>query len=387
MTVNRKRLIADWHYPTRIHFGPGRVAELPRVCRSVGMQRPLMVTDAELAEIAFVGETVVQCERASLSMQVFSRIQSNPLDQNVEQGREVFRQGRHDGIIALGGGSAMDAGKAIALLSHQPAGLWEYSGRWHTISRNTIAPVVAVPTTSGTGSEVGRAAVITDTRTNVKSIILHPNLMPAAVVADPELTVGLSPRLTAATGMDALAHCLEAYCADFFHPMSDGIAMEGIRYVQRWLPVAVQDGSRMTARAHMMAAATLGAVAFQKGLGAIHALSHPLGAVYNTHHGLANAVLMPYVMEYNRPAIEEKLQRLSRVLGLEPYGFGAVLDWILELRAAVGIPHTLRETGIPDTDLASLARMASQDPCAEENPVPVEYETLLSLYRHAYRGG
>ena len=386
MNFDRNRLSADWHYPTRIYFGPGRVAELPQVCRSVGIERPLLVTDAELAELAFVGEAVERCERAGLQTEVFSRIQSNPLDRNVVEGREVFREGGHDGIIALGGGSAMDAGKAIALMSQQLAELWEFSGRWHRISSETIAPVVAVPTTSGTGSEVGRAAVITDTRTNVKSIILHPNLMPAAVVADPDLTIGLPARLTAATGMDALAHCLEAYCTDYYHPMSDGIAMEGIRYVQRWLPVAVKDGSRIVARAHMMAAATMGAVAFQKGLGAIHALSHPLGAVYNTHHGLANAVLMPFVMAYNRPVIEKKMHRLSQFLGLEQLGFVAVLDWVLELRAAVGIPHTLRETGIPDTDLESLARMASEDPCAEENPVPVGFETLLRLYRHAFEG-
>ena len=386
MNIDRKSLKADWHYPTRIHFGPGRIKELSRICRSVGIDRPLLITDGDLVQLTFVREAVRRCEDSGLPMGVFCSIQSNPLDRNVEEGRKVFREGGHDGIVALGGGSAMDAGKAIALMSQQSDELWAFSGRWRCILPKAIAPVVAIPTTSGTGSEVGRAAVITDTRTNEKSIILHPNLMPVAVVADPELTTGLSPRLTAATGMDALAHCLEAFCADFYHPMSDGIAMEGIRYVQRYLPVAVQSGSNVTARAHMMAAATMGAVAFQKGLGAIHALSHPLGAVYNTHHGLANAVLMPYVLAFNRPAIEQKMQRLSRLLGLAPTGFEAVLDWILELRTAIGIPPTLRDAGIPDKNVELLARMASQDPCAEENPVPAGYKELLVLYRHAFGG-
>lgn len=379
-------LRADWHYPTRIYFGPGRITELAAICRSLAITRPLLVTDANLASLSFVREAVDENRQSGLPTEVFSDVQSNPTDCNVKSGLAAFRGGKHDGIIALGGGSVMDTGKAIALMSQQSVELWEIAGKWQQIPAGAVAPVVAIPTTSGTGSEVGRAVVITDTRKNVKTIILHPGLMPAAVLADPALTVGLSSRLTAATGMDALAHCLEALCAEYYHPMCDGIAMEGIRYVANWLPRAVQEGGHIEARAHMMAAATMGAVAFQKGLGAIHALSHPLGAVHDMHHGLSNGVLMPYVMTHNRPAICKKMQRLGGFLGIDQAGFDAVLNWILELRAMVGIPHTLREAGITDIDYEYLAIMAAADPCAAENPVPIGQEALMLIYSHAHNG-
>ncbi len=386
MIIDPQTLCGDWSYPTAICFGPGRIAALAKACRSVGITRPLLVTDSGLAALPMVREAVARNEEAGVPTAVFSDVQSNPVERNVAGGLAAYRTGGHDGVIAMGGGSAMDTGKIIALMAGQEGALWDYEGTWQQISLGAIAPIVAVPTTAGTGSEVGRAAVITHEATRVKKIILHPGMMPRAVVADPALTLGLSPHLTAGTGMDALAHSLEAFCAPFHHPMADGIALEGMRLVHAWLPVAVRDGANLTARAHMMAAATMGAVAFQKGLGAIHALSHPVGAIYDTHHGLTNAVFMPYVLAFNRPAIEEKMERLARYLALPDPGFDAVLRWILDLRVALDIPHTLRDLGVPDDRLDDLAAMAAADPCAPENPVPVDAAALRRLFRDAFDG-
>ncbi len=386
MTVDLQSLHGDWRYPTAIHFGPGRIAELPEVCRSAGITKPLLVTDPGLVNLSMVGEAVLFIEGAGVPVGVFADVQSNPVERNVADGLAAYRAGGHDGVIALGGGSVMDTGKIIAMMAGQEGALWDYEEDWGQISLDTIAPVVAVPTTAGTGSEVGRAAVITHQATQVKKIILHPGMMPRAVVADPALTLGLPPNLTAATGMDALAHSLEAFCAPFHHPMADGIALEGMRLVQAWLPEAVRNGKNLSARAPMMAAATMGAVAFQKGLGAIHALSHPVGAIYNTHHGLTNAVFMPYVLAFNRPAIEEKMERLARYLGLPDPGFDAVLRWILDLRLALDIPHTLCDLGVPADRLDDLAAMAAADPCAPENPVPVGEAELRQLYEDALEG-
>ncbi len=376
----------DWHFPTRIYFGPGRITELTAVCRSIGVNRPLLVTDRTLAALPAVQNAIRSNEENGLLTGLFSDVRPNPVGRNVRDGLQAFRSGGHDGVIAFGGGSAMDTGKVIALLAGQTADIWDLEGKWQQIAPESVARVVAVPTTAGTGSEVGRAAVVTRSAAQVKTIILHPAIMPAAVVADPALTSGLPPHLTAATGMDALAHGFEALCARFCHPMADGIAMEGIRLVREWLPIAVRQGQDIEARTYMMAAAVMGATAFQKGLGAIHALSHPVGAIYDTHHGLTNAVFMPYVMAFNRPAIEDKMHRLSRFLGLEPAGFQAVMRWVLELRSICEIPHTLRGLGIPRSDFGELAKMAAADPCAPENPVPVPHDALLQLYQDAYDG-
>ncbi len=376
----------DWQFPTRIYFGPGRITELTAVCRSIGLRRPLLVTDRTLAAMPTVQKAIRSNEENGLLTGLFSDVRPNPVGQNVRDGLQAFRSGGHDGVIAFGGGSAMDTGKVIALLAGQRADIWDLEGKWQQVAPDRVAPIVAVPTTSGTGSEVGRAAVVTRSASRVKTIILHPAMMPAAVVADPALTFGLPAHLTAATGMDALAHSFEALCARFCHPMADGIAMEGIRLIRNWLPIAVRQGQDMEARTYMMAAAIMGATAFQKGLGAIHALSHPVGAIYDTHHGLTNAVFMPYVMAFNRPAIEDKMHRLSRLLGLEPSGFQAVMHWVLELRSNCGIPHTLRELGVPRTDFGELARMAAADPCTPENPVPAPQDALLQLYKDAYNG-
>jgi alcohol dehydrogenase class IV len=328
------------------------------------------------------------CRAEGLGCGLFSDVQANPVEANVSAGVALYKRDGHDGVIAFGGGSALDAGKAIALMVGQERPLWDFEDRedWYLrVNAAGIAPTVAVPTTSGTGSEVGRASVITDVRDHTKKIIFHPRMQPALVIADPELTLGLPPQLTAAVGMDALSHNLEAFCAPFYHPMADGIALEGMRLIRQWLPVAVADGSNLEARAHMMIASSMGATAFQKGLGAMHSLSHPCSAYFNTHHGLTNAVVMPYVLAWNRTALEEKMLHLSRVLGLQP-GFTGVLDWILELRAALRIPATLQTLGVAEERVEMLAACALQDPSTGGNPLPMTAADFATLYRNCLHG-
>jgi alcohol dehydrogenase class IV len=358
---------ANWNYPTAIRFGAGRIAELPEACRSLGMERPLLVTDPALAGMAMVKEAA-----AASGAGLFSAIHANPVGADVEAGVAAYRGGGHDGIVAMGGGSALDVGKVIAFHAGQSQPLWDFEDRedwWTRADSGSIAPIVAVPTTAGTGSEVGRAGVILDEAAGVKKIVFHPKMLPSIVILDPVLTVGLPPHVTAATGMDALSHCLEAWCAPGFHPMADGIAAEGTRLVARWLPRAVEDGADLEARGNMLVAATMGATAFQKGLGAMHALSHPIGAIAGTHHGLTNAVLMPYVLTFNRPAIEERLARLAAYIGVEP-SFEAFLDWLVDLRRRLAIPHSLGDLGIAASDLERIAVMAEADPSAGGNPRP-----------------
>lgn len=384
MFVDPATLRGDWNFPTTIRFGPGRIAELPDACRAAGIARPLLVTDPGLASL--VKDVLSINESAGLATAVFSDVRSNPVAQNIVDGVDAFISGDHDGVIAFGGGSALDAGKVIAMMAHQDASLWEVADAVKPLRTDQMAPVVAVPTTAGTGSEVGRAAVITDAERRTKRVLFHPSMMPRIVIADPKLTIGLPPHLTAATGMDALAHCLEAFCAPFYHPIADGIALEGMRLVKTWLPLAVRDGSDLAARSYMLTAATMGAAAFQKGLGAIHALSHPLGAHFDIHHGLANAVLMPYVVAFNRPAIEGRMALLAHNLTLPGEGTDAVLEWLLELRHTIGIPHTLADLDVPVTDLERLAGMAADDPCAPENPVSIGPAECLVIYRSAFEG-
>jgi alcohol dehydrogenase class IV len=381
--------VGNWSYPTRVRFGAGRIAELPAACTELGLRRPLLVTDPMLASHAMIRDALQANERAGVPTAVFSDLKPNPIGRNVDEGVRAFRSGGHDGVIAFGGGSALDVGKAIAFMVAQTRPIWDFEdiGDWWTRATvQGIAPIIAVPTTSGTGSEVGRASAITNEATHTKKIIFHPRMMPALVIADPALTVGLPPRLTAATGMDALAHCLEAYCAPGYHPLADGVAVEGLRLIHQWLPVAVTEGRNLAARAHMMAAAAMGATAFQKGLGAVHALSHPVGALYDTHHGLTNAVFIPYVLAFNRRAIGDKLKRIGAYLGLPRPGYKAVLDWTLELRKALDVPHTLRGLGVDDTRIDEMAQMAAQDPTAGGNPVPVGVKELARLFRNALDG-
>src|SRR3990167_4900211 len=310
---------ANWNYPTTIRFGAGRISELADNCKAHGIHRPLLVTDSGLAHAPITLAAIESLRAAGLGVAMFSDLKPNPVESNLRDGLQAYRDGGHDGVVAFGGGSGLDMGKLIAFMSGQSRPVWDFEdiGDWWTrADPDGIAPVIAVPTTAGTGSEGGRAGVITDDRTHTKRIIFHPKMMPKVVICDPALTVGMPAKITVGTGMDALSHCLEAYCAPGFHPMADGIALEGMRLVKEWLPVAVKDGRNLVARAHMLAAASMGATAFQKGLGAIHSLSHPVGAVYNSHHGETNGVVMPYVLVFNRPAIEERLTRLGRYLGL-----------------------------------------------------------------------
>jgi alcohol dehydrogenase class IV len=364
---------ANWNYPTAIRFGVGRIAELPDACRAVGIERPLLVTDPGLAALPLVHRALARNEEAGLVTRLFSQIRPNPVGADVERGLAVYASGRHDGVIAFGGGAALDVGKVIAFMSGQARLLWDFEDKadwWTRADEVGIAPVVAIPTTAGTGSEVGRAGVILDEDAGVKKIIFHPLMLPRLVILDPELTVGLPPHVTAATGMDALSHCLEAWCAPGFHPMADGIAAEGVRLIHRWLNRAFDDGADLEARGHMQVAAAMGATAFQKGLGGMHALSHPIGALVGSHHGLTNAVLMPYVLRFNRPTIEDRLSALAAFVGLAPASFDSFLDWILALRRDLGIPETIAELGVDPLQLERIAAMAEEDPSAGGNPRP-----------------
>lgn len=382
-------LRGNWHYPTLIRFGAGRIAELADACKSVGIERPLLVTDPQLALLPMISDAVAACRAAGLGCEPFSDLQANPVAANVTAGVTVFKRGAHDGVIAFGGGSALDTGKAIALMVGQTRPIWDFEDRedWFTrVNTAGIAPTIAVPTTAGTGSEVGRASVITDVRDHTKKIIFHPKMQPLLVIADPELTLGLPPRVTAAVGMDALSHNIEAYCSPSYHPMAEGIALEGMRLIKEWLPVAVRHGSDIEARAHMMAAASMGATAFQKGLGAMHSLSHPCSANLNTHHGLTNAVVMPYVLAWNRAALEDKMTRLAGLLGLRKRSFDAVLEWILELRMQIGIPHTLADLGVQEHHAEEFASQAYVDPATGGNPVAMTTDDFVALYRRCILG-
>ena len=388
-TINPQNLSGNWNYPTPIRFGPGRIRELAQTCREFGIERPLLVTDPGLAAMPMVTDAAQSCRDADLACEVFADVRANPVEANVAEGVRAWRDGAHDGVIGFGGGSALDAAKAVALMSGQTRPLWDFEDRedwWSRADAGGIAPVVAVPTTSGTGSEVGRASVITDVRDHTKKIIFHPKMLPVAVIADPELTVGLPAPITAAVGMDALSHNLEAFCSPVFHPLAQGIALEGIRLVKEWLPAASEDGTDLTARACMQVASTMGATAFQKGLGAMHSMSHPCGAVYDTHHGLTNAVVMPYVLEFNRPSIEDRMADLGRYLGLGDTGFEGVARWILELRGRIGIPHTLADIGVPPDAASRLAPMALADPSSATNPIELTTPALESLFENALQG-
>jgi alcohol dehydrogenase class IV len=387
--MSEPTLRGDWSWPTRIRFGSGRIAELPAACRELAIARPLLVTDPLLARHAMVHAALESLRQAGLPAAVFSDLRPNPFGRDVTEGVRAFRAGGHDGVIAFGGGSALDVGKAIAFMSVQERPLWDFEDigdYWTRARAQGIAPVIAVPTTSGTGSEVGRAAAIIDETTHTKKIVFHPRMMPAQVIADPALVAGLPPRLTAATGMDALAHCLEAYCARGYHPLADGVALEGLRLIHDWLPAAFRDGGDLVARAHMMAASAMGATAFQKGLGAIHALSHPVGSVYDAHHGLCNGVFAPYVLAFNRPAIAERMARAAAYLGLPEASCEGVLAWLLDLREALGIPHRADALGLEPARVEELSVMAAADPTAGGNPVPVDAKALAGLYRAALEG-
>jgi len=373
---------ANWSYPTAIRFGAGRISELADACAAAGMKKPLLVTDRGLASLPITVQALDLLEAADLGRAMFAEVDPNPNEKNLEAGVAAFKAGGHDGVIAFGGGSGLDLGKLIAFQAGQSRPVWDFEdiGDWWTrANADTIAPIIAVPTTAGTGSEVGRAGVLTNSVTHVKKIIFHPKLLPAVTICDPELTVGMPKIITIGTGMDAFAHCLEAYSSPFYHPMSQGIALEGMRLVKENLPLVVADGSNIAARAEMMSAAAMGAVAFQKGLGAIHALSHPVGAVYNTHHGMTNAVVMPPVLVMNRPAIEERISRAADYMGIGG-GFDGFYDFVLKLRADLGVPDKLAELGVGRDRIDEMTAMALEDPSAGGNPVTLTTENTKALF-------
>ncbi len=386
------KLVSKWNYPTTVRFGAGRISELPDVLAAAGIAKPLFVTDPGLVKLPVVAKTLKILDDAKVPYAVFSDVKPNPVEANLTAGIAAFKKGKHDGVIVFGGGSALDLGKLIAFQHGQTRPVWDFEdiGDWYTrADASKIAPIVAVPTTAGTGSEVGRAAVLTHEESHTKKIIFHPKLLPAIVIADPELTVGMPGFITVGTGMDALAHCLEAYCAPGYHPMADGIALEGMRLVLENLPKAVANPTDLTARAHMMSAAAMGATAFQKGLGAIHSLSHPIGALYDTHHGMTNGVFMPYVLAFNRAPVEERITRAAAYLGIKG-GFDGFAKAILKLRKELKVPHTLggliKDLNMDKKRKAMIAEMAVADPSTGTNPVKLTKKAALEILENTIEG-
>ncbi len=380
------------NYPTAFRIGCGRIRELPAACRDFGFTRPMIVTDPGIAKLPWFAPIVAALEASGLRPTVWHDVDPNPTEANVDAGVAAYREGGHDGLVLVGGGSALDTGKCIALLADNPGTVFDYEDVGDNYKRadpDAIIRSIAVPTTAGTGSEVGRASVIVDPRDHGKKIIFHARMQPALVIADPELTFGLPPMLTAATGMDALAHCFEAFCAPGYHPMADGIALEGMRLIHGNLRTACRNGNDATSRTHMLMASAMGATAFQKGLGLVHALSHPLGGATGLHHGTANAIFLPYVMVFNRTEIADKMTRLAHVLDLPPFdtGFDTCLQWMLDLRRDLGMPHTLQ--GIPGVTaelLAQLVPQAAADPSMGGNPRPATHHEIAAVFAKALAG-
>ena len=376
----------NWNYPTTIWFGLNRISDIQKACDDLNILNPLIVTDPGIIKTDIIKKINTSLKKEAL---IFSDVKSNPNGKNVEDGTKVFNNGNHDGVIAVGGGSGMDTGKGIAFMSGQIREIWDFEDigdYWKRANSEKIKPIVAIPTTAGTGSETGRAAVFTKEDTQEKKIIFHPKMMPSLVILDPSLTFQLPPSLTAYTGMDALAHGLEAYCSPLFHPLSQGIAIECINIVHKFLIKAFIDGQNVEARSNMLVASSMGSTAFQKGLGAIHSLSHPVGAIYNTHHGLTNAVFMPYVLLKNKNVIQNKIESLSQYLNLPNSTFHSFLDWVLELREKLNIPHTLQELINDDSKLKEMSEMAFNDPSTSTNPLKLSPEEFFKLYKDSFEG-
>ena len=382
-------ITTNWNYPTNIWFGVGRINDLAKACQQLGMKNPLFVTDEGLVKLDIVERSLEVLKTNHINYTVYSDVQGNPTGKNVENGVAHYNKNNHDGVIAFGGGSAVDAAKTIAFMSGQTKPVFDFEDvgdNWSYADEVGIAPIIAVPTTSGTGSEVGRASVILDEENHLKKIIFHPKMLPGIVISDPELTVSLPPHITAWTGVDAMVHAIEAYCAPGYHPMAEGIAIEAIRMIAKYLPIAVKDGSNIEARGHMLVAASMGATAFQKGLGSVHSVAHQLGAIYNKQHGLLNAIILPYALKQNADVIEERMQYLSTVLGLETKGTDAIINYILNLREELNIPNTLAEIEIPVDRAEEIGEMAFKDPSTSSNAKPVTAKDLEQLFRAAVSG-
>ena len=381
---------SNWNYPTTIWVGENRCKDLNTACENLHIINPLFVTDKDLINLPMVKSIISNLKKKFHKLSLFSNFSGNPIGENVDEGVKVFNENKCDGIIAIGGGSGLDVGKAIAFMSGQSRPIWDFEDigdYWTRADESKILPIIAVPTTAGTGSETGRASAIINKQTGIKKIIFHPKMLPSIVILDPVLTVDLSPRLTAATGMDALAHNLEAFCAPGFHPMADGIAIEGMKLIKESLLVAVKNGKDLKARIDLLAAASMGSTAFQKGLGAIHSLSHPVNAQFNIHHGLSNAIFMPYVLTFNRSVIENKITKLSEYLEIKEASFNSFVDWVLDLREKIKIPHKLSDCAkITNKDIEKLSPMALNDPCTPENPKKISLEDMKLMYQRSLEG-
>ena len=392
----------NWNYPNTVWFGNGRIKDLAKACKILNINKPLFVTDKDLVKTKMVENALEINKKANLPTTVFSDLKGNPLGSSVKNGSEIFKNGNYDGVISFGGGSSLDVGKSIALQSATNRPLWDFTDGgifWEkkkfsaSMAENQISnpekikPTIAIPTTAGTGSETSRAAAIINDETKVKKIVFHPRMLPTLTILDPELTVGMPAFLTAATGMDAFAHNLEAYCAPGYHPMADGIALEGMSLIKKWLAVAVNEGENLEARGHMITSSSMGATAFQKGLGAIHSLSHPVNSLFNVHHGLSNGIFMPYVLTFNRTTIENKIAKLSEYLDLKEASFNSFIDWVLELREQTKIPHKIVDSAkITDRDIIKMSPMALDDPCTPSNPKKTTLDDMISMYEHSVQG-
>ena len=392
----------NWNYPNTVWFGNGRIKDLAKACKILNINKPLFVTDKDLVKTKMVEQALEINKKANLPTIVFSDLKGNPLGSNVKKGSEIFKNGNHDGVISFGGGSSLDVGKSIALQSATNRPLWDFTDGgifWEKNKLSTsaaanrisnpdnIKPTIAIPTTAGTGSETSRAAAIINDETKVKKIVFHPRMLPTLTILDPQLTVGMPSFLTAATGMDALAHNLEAYCAPGYHPMADGVALEGMSLIKKWLAIAVKEGKNLEARGHMLTSSSMGATAFQKGLGAIHSLSHPVNSLFNVHHGLSNGIFMPYVLTFNRSTIENKISKLSEYIGLKEDTFNSFVDWVLKLREEIKIPHKITDSAnITDKDIATMSPMALNDPCTPDNPKKTTLDDISEMYRYSMEG-
>ena len=380
---------SNWNYPTTVWVGENRVKDLSEACKNLNISKPLFVTDKNLVNLPFIKKIISEISKEFEKLKIFSNFTGNPVGENVDDGVKEFKTNNCDGVIAIGGGSALDVGKAIAFMSGQKRPIWDFEDigdYWKRADEKNISSIIAIPTTAGTGSETGRASAIINKKTGIKKIIFHPKILPSIVILDPKLTVELSPRLTAATGMDALAHNLEAFCAPSFHPMADGIALEGIKLIKNSLTIAFKDGKNIEARQNLLAASSMGSTAFQKGLGAIHSLSHPVNAQYNIHHGLSNAIFMPYVLTFNRSSIEKKIISICDYLDLDK-NFDSFLSWVLTLRKDLEIPNTLSDVmDCSKLNLEELSLMAYKDPSTSGNPKKIDKDDLKLMYEHSISG-
>ncbi len=380
----------NWNYPTIMWVGENRIKDLSLACKNLNIKKPLFVTDHNLSKSKIIINILSRLKDENFSFELFSDVLGNPTGTNVENGVNFYKKNKCDGVIAIGGGSVLDVGKAIAFMSGQSISLWDFEDvgdNWKKANSDKIAPIIAAPTTAGTGSETGRASVILNEDTGVKKIIFHPKFLPSIVILDPLLTIELPSKITAATGMDALAHCLEAYCAPGYHPMADGIALEGMKIINQWLIKVFKDGSNIEGRTNMLAAASMGSTAFQKGLGAIHSLSHPVNAINNVHHGLSNAIFMPYVLTFNKDVIEKKIIKICEYLDLKEKSFKGFIDWVLDLRKQLSMPHKLSEViDEKDLNIERLSKMALEDPSTSTNPKKMSIDDMKILYEHSMSG-